>query len=448
MITCACRLRRGRRGRGGRSSLCTTTSGRRSPRRAPDPALECRAVDAQARRANDDDLVDGVVRVVRHAGVHQVVRLLGLRVARDLGIGRQRVAEQERDHREGDTSAISHAARVRHGWRALAPVRPRVERSLTGVSIVLRRGRVTLPARDPAARPAWPITSGSSCSTRASSSRSTRRGRSSSPSSAPSASRGLGAARPTGEFARARAEALRRHRPDPHRRSSSTATTASAAARDPADEPDPRPLRDRQRGLPLRALDVRLRADPLERALRLAALIENERLAPFHFWREVGRRMEIQDIPERYEDFERFNLDYEARHFRFAEANRAVGDGDARHVRWLVPAAARAAGAPGDLRAAGRPAAGGLRLPHRRVPCAPPSSGACGHERALVALPAAEPPPPPARPEEDAHVRARVGLWSRLGPPRLASDPRDDPAMSGAWHGWWRCRPRVLPRNA
>jgi hypothetical protein len=54
-------------------------------------------------------------------------------------------------------------------------------------------------------------------------------------------------------------------------------------------------------------------------------LIENERLATFHFWREVGRRMAIREIPEGYEAFERFNEDYERRHFRRTKASERVG---------------------------------------------------------------------------------------------------------------------------
>lgn len=54
-------------------------------------------------------------------------------------------------------------------------------------------------------------------------------------------------------------------------------------------------------------------------------MCEQERLASHHFWREVGKRMRIRDIPESYDAFERFNRDYEARHFRFAESNRAIG---------------------------------------------------------------------------------------------------------------------------
>ena len=50
-----------------------------------------------------------------------------------------------------------------------------------------------------------------------------------------------------------------------------------------------------------------------------------EQVALFHFWRAVGQRMGIRDIPEGYADFERFNVAYEARRYRFTEANGAVG---------------------------------------------------------------------------------------------------------------------------
>lgn len=54
-------------------------------------------------------------------------------------------------------------------------------------------------------------------------------------------------------------------------------------------------------------------------------MCEAERLAMFHFWREVGRRMGIKDIPADYAVLERYNIDYEKRHYRFTEANRRVG---------------------------------------------------------------------------------------------------------------------------
>jgi hypothetical protein len=50
-----------------------------------------------------------------------------------------------------------------------------------------------------------------------------------------------------------------------------------------------------------------------------------ERLGLFYFWREVGRRMNLRDLPASYEEFERYNVDYEQQHFRFTETNRRVG---------------------------------------------------------------------------------------------------------------------------
>jgi hypothetical protein len=51
-----------------------------------------------------------------------------------------------------------------------------------------------------------------------------------------------------------------------------------------------------------------------------------ERLGMFHFWREVGRRMNIREVPESYEAFEAFNVAFERERFRFAESNRRVGE--------------------------------------------------------------------------------------------------------------------------
>lgn len=55
-------------------------------------------------------------------------------------------------------------------------------------------------------------------------------------------------------------------------------------------------------------------------------MCEQERLALFYFWREVGKRMHIQNIPETYEEFERYNLDYERQHFCYSDANRRIGE--------------------------------------------------------------------------------------------------------------------------
>ena len=55
-------------------------------------------------------------------------------------------------------------------------------------------------------------------------------------------------------------------------------------------------------------------------------LYPNERLALFYFWRQVGERMRIQNIPETYEAFERFSLDYEQQTFANTDAGRRVGN--------------------------------------------------------------------------------------------------------------------------
>src|SRR4030095_1891001 len=51
----------------------------------------------------------------------------------------------------------------------------------------------------------------------------------------------------------------------------------------------------------------------------------NERLGYFVFWREIGRRMGITNIPESYEAFEAWSRAYEDAHFGVAETNRRVG---------------------------------------------------------------------------------------------------------------------------
>lgn len=56
-------------------------------------------------------------------------------------------------------------------------------------------------------------------------------------------------------------------------------------------------------------------------------MCENEKLASFYFWREVGKRMHIQNIPETYAEFERYKLDYERDNFRYSDTNRRVGEG-------------------------------------------------------------------------------------------------------------------------
>ena len=53
-------------------------------------------------------------------------------------------------------------------------------------------------------------------------------------------------------------------------------------------------------------------------------LLRQEKLASFHFWREIARRMAIRDVPEDYETFERYYDDFARQNYRFAPENRAL----------------------------------------------------------------------------------------------------------------------------
>jgi hypothetical protein len=74
-------------------------------------------------------------------------------------------------------------------------------------------------------------------------------------------------------------------------------------------------------------------------------MCEQEKLAQFHFWREVGRRMNIKNLPESYEAFEQYNLAYEREHFRYTDSNHRVGTATVEMfmawLPWLVRPLAR-----------------------------------------------------------------------------------------------------------
>lgn len=57
---------------------------------------------------------------------------------------------------------------------------------------------------------------------------------------------------------------------------------------------------------------------------RQLSLIEKQAL--FYFWSSVGQQMKIHDIPNSYETFEQYNLEYERKHFHYSEVNQRVGE--------------------------------------------------------------------------------------------------------------------------
>ncbi len=67
-------------------------------------------------------------------------------------------------------------------------------------------------------------------------------------------------------------------------------------------------------------------------------LLRQEKLASFHFWREIARRMAIKDVPEDYATFERYYEDFAIANYRYAPENGAL----ARATRdlllsWYLP---------------------------------------------------------------------------------------------------------------
>ena len=74
------------------------------------------------------------------------------------------------------------------------------------------------------------------------------------------------------------------------------------------------------------------------------ATVEQERLALFHCWREIGHRMNIKGIPPDDETFEQFNRAYEREHFRpTPEAARVARATRAMFLSWF-PGLPRAVG--------------------------------------------------------------------------------------------------------
>lgn len=53
---------------------------------------------------------------------------------------------------------------------------------------------------------------------------------------------------------------------------------------------------------------------------------DHENRANFYFWREVGRRMNVQDMPTTYEAYESFFGNYERKHFAYTPESRRVAD--------------------------------------------------------------------------------------------------------------------------
>jgi hypothetical protein len=76
-------------------------------------------------------------------------------------------------------------------------------------------------------------------------------------------------------------------------------------------------------------------------------LMDTEKLAAYFAWREIGKRMNIHDIPSSYEAFEQFNVDYERTNFRFAPENNQLAVVTRNlMLSWVLPKVMWPIGAP------------------------------------------------------------------------------------------------------
>ena len=118
-------------------------------------------------------------------------------------------------------------------------------------------------------------------------------------------------------------------------------------------------------------------------------LIETEKLATFEYWRAVGRRMAIREIPETFEDFERFNEEYERREFRRTEASRRVGIATRDMFLTWFPGLPRRFGAQAIYALMDEPLLNAFGFPHPpRAVRAAVENGLRARARLVAALPA------------------------------------------------------------
>lgn len=66
-------------------------------------------------------------------------------------------------------------------------------------------------------------------------------------------------------------------------------------------------------------------------------LTSAEEEAIFYFFREVGHRMNLQEVPQTREELSAFTERYESKHFKFTETNKKIADATVRIVEGWFP---------------------------------------------------------------------------------------------------------------
>lgn len=91
--------------------------------------------------------------------------------------------------------------------------------------------------------------------------------------------------------------------------------------------------------------------------------VDAERTATLHFWHGVGRLMNISDIPETYEELERFNVEFERNHFGYTESGHRIATAMIGMFVNRVPGLPRGLGARAVHALLDDPLLDALRLP-------------------------------------------------------------------------------------
>ena len=137
-------------------------------------------------------------------------------------------------------------------------------------------------------------------------------------------------------------------------------------------------------------------------------LIETEKLATFEYWREVGRRMAIREIPETLRRARALQRGVRAAELPAHRRGAPRRQRDPGHVPGVVSGSPQALRSKSDLRAHGRRSARCVRLP-----ATPANRALCSRDRPTRPRPSrrAAPTAPPSAPShsaEDADVRTRL----------------------------------------
>jgi hypothetical protein len=91
--------------------------------------------------------------------------------------------------------------------------------------------------------------------------------------------------------------------------------------------------------------------------------LEAERLAQLHFWRAVGRLMNISDIPETYEEMEQLNAEFERSRFGYTDSGHRVAVAMLDMFVGKVPGLPKRLGARGVCALLDEPLLTALHLP-------------------------------------------------------------------------------------